>query len=493
MAEHVVMLLVLVPLATAVVNTLARRHSAWLSIVSGVVTIALAGWLIVLVGRHGMVDYVIGGWEPPLGIRLHADGVSALFTTMTAVVTTLIAVFGAGYFRAEADAHGDGESGEPSSAFWPLLMLTWAALNALFLSGDLFNLYVTLELLTFAAVAMIGLAGTVESLMAALRYLIIALAGSLFYLFGVALLFSDAGTVDWQLLQAGASPDPVTHIALALMTVGLLLKTAVFPLHFWLPAAHANAPAPVSALLSGVVLKASLYMLYRLWLYVYPAALEPAPADFIAVLGGCAVIWGSVQAIRQERLKLLLAYSSIAQIGYLFLVFAFPWTDSAELAWRGVIYLAISHGVAKGAAFMAAGAIAHAAGTDHISKLGGIALRVPMPAFAFALAGVSLIGLPPSGGFLGKWMVLNASLAEENLAVTLVLITGGLLAAVYVFRVLSVVCRSVDATVEHAPSAVLRWTPLVLAVLSVVLGFTAMYPIELLEIGTPFADGGFAR
>ena len=263
--------------------------------------------------NQGALRYAVGGWGAPLGIDLYVDGLSLLMLLLTTLVGLAISIYSSGYFNDDKAKH-----------FWPLWMLLWGALNALFLSADIFNLYVTLELMGLAAVALVALAGGADALAGAMRYLLVSLLGSLCYLLGVALLYHSFGSVDIVILGQRMEPSPAVWVAVGLMTAGLLLKTALFPLHFWLPPAHASAPAPVSALLSALVVKASFYILLRLWLEVFPvasASMDQSLGQLLGLLGVTAVLWGGVQALRQTRLKLLVAYSTVAQIGYLFLAF----------------------------------------------------------------------------------------------------------------------------------------------------------------------------
>ena len=169
------------------------------------------------------------------------------------------------------------------------------------------------------------------ALTAALRYLFVSLSASLFYLLGVGLVYGQCATVDLPSLAAQAQPGPTLWVALALMTGGLIAKAALFPMHFWLPPAHANAPAPVSALLSALVVKGSFYILLRLWFEAFPALLTPAVAQLFGLLGAAAILWGSVNALFQTRLKLLIAYSTVAQLGYLFLLFPLAASDGGRL------------------------------------------------------------------------------------------------------------------------------------------------------------------
>jgi formate hydrogenlyase subunit 3/multisubunit Na+/H+ antiporter MnhD subunit len=477
--------LVLLPLAAAALAFAAPGHGRRLALgtVAAVAFALVALTRAVLAG--GVQVHRIGGWRAPLGIDLRADGLAVLMLVVTAVISAAVTVYSSRYF----DSGHDEEAPHRERYFWPLFLFLWAALNALFLSADIFNLYVTLELLGFAAVLLVALAGTRAALTAALRYLFVSLPASLFYLLGVALVYGRCATVDLPSLAAQTRPEPALWVALALMTGGLLAKAALFPLHFWLPPAHAHAPAPVSALLSALVVKGAFYILLRLWFEAFPALMTPAVAQTLGALGVAAILWGSIHALFQPRLKLLIAYSTVAQLGYLFLLF--PLAAAREgglLAWTGGLIFLSAHACAKTAMFLTAGNILHAAGHDRIRDLDGIAHVLPVSAFAFGLAGLSLVGLPPSSGFAGKWMLLSASLAQGQWWWAAALLVGSLLAAAYVMRVLTHAFTQVpDPAPPHPVPPVLEWTALGMALLAVGLGFLASWPAALLRVGTPVA------
>ncbi len=315
------------------------------------------------------VVYLLGGWAPPLGIALRADGLSAAMLLAVAVVVCGIGI----YARADfGSAAGEPEQRAPF-VYWLLLLAVWGSLNLVFVSGDLFTLYVALELLTFSGVPLVCLDGRGETLRAALRYLLFALAGSLLYLLGAVLLYGGYGTLDISLLAGRVQPEPIAWAAATLMTVGLLAKTALFPLHIWLPPAHAGAPAAASAVLSALVIKGSWFLVVRLWFDVMPGVVTLPAAQLLAGLGATAIVVGSVVALRQERLKLLVAYSTIAQIGYLFLMFPLAFDASGTLVHgtvlTGGLLQAIAHATAKAGMFMAAGLVYAALGHDRIADL----------------------------------------------------------------------------------------------------------------------------
>ena len=307
-------MLILAPLACAALAFALPRLGRWLACIVGGVT----GWSAVALARHvhdaGPLRHLVSGWGAPLGIDLRADGLAAWLLLVTAGVGLAVALYAQRYF-AQSAGHDDIGAPHREKYFWPLFLFLWTAMNALLLSADIFNLYVTLELLGFAAVTLVALAGGRAALNAALRYLFVNLAGSLFYLMGVAMVYGAHSTLDLTLLAQQLEPGPVSWTALGLMTAGLMMKAAVFPLHFWLPSAHANAPAPVSALLSALVVKGAFYVLLRLWFEAFGHVVTPAAAQWLGALGAAAILWGSVLSLIQSRLKLLIAYSTVAQLG----------------------------------------------------------------------------------------------------------------------------------------------------------------------------------
>ena len=418
------------PLFGAVLTVVFPHLASIIGVVSALTTVVTATMVLWLVATAGPLSYAIGGWSPGLGIALRADGLSALLLLMAALVALAASVYATAYFR-QADQR---------RYYWALWLLLLTALNALFLAADLFNLYVTLELLGLSAVALTALGGQRAALEAAIRYLMLGLLGSLAFLAGVALLYTGYGTLDMPSLAQRLEPNPTAWTSASLITAGLLIKTALFPLHFWLPPAHANAPAPVSAALSALVVKAAFYLLFRLWVDLFAPLSTPGLAYLLGILGAAAILWGSWNALRAERLKLLAAYSTVAQIGYLFLflpvMMHLPEGPSRNAAFGGLVLLALTHGFAKSALFLAAGVIQQHAGHDRIGELDGTAQALPATTFALALAGVALIGLPPSGAFLGKWQLIAGALNADLWFWVAVVLAGSLLAAAYVFRLL---------------------------------------------------------
>ena len=480
---YLLVLAILLPVVGMILSfTHGGRNAERIALCSTPFGFALACAIAFHVSRAGKpIVYLVGGLPPPLGIALRADGISAVMLVAAAVIVTAAAFYARPKF-----ATPDGVSESRSSlTFWIMLQAIWAALNIIFVGGDLFNLYVALELLTFAAVPLVCIDGRPETIAAALRYLLFALFGSISYLLGVALFYGAHGTLDISLLAERVQSTPVVWTAAALMTCGLLAKTALFPLHLWLPPAHANAPAAASAVLSGLVVKGSFFLTLRLWFYILPALPAEKVAIVLGCLGSAAIIAGSVIALRQARLKLLIAYSTVAQIGYLFLVFPLATGASSAIGWSAGVMQILAHAFAKAAMFFSAGLLAEALGHDQIVKLGGAARVLPLTFLTIALGGLSLVGLPPSGGFSAKWLMLQASVASGQWVWTLPILAGGLLAAGYVYRILTPALSDDQISLVLPPKRSQEVIALALTAVAIALGFAPQAFFDFLEIGRP--------
>ncbi len=469
---------VTLPLAGALVAMLWPRRSAWVGISVTLGTLVAVLMLIRRVVMEGPLVHALGGWTPGLGIALYADALAATMLLLSTLVALAAGSYATGYFAGN----------ETGSRFWPLWLLMLTALHALFLSADVFNIYVSLELLGLSAVALAALGGGRASIEAALRYLVLGLLASMVFLAGVVLLYARYGTLDMIALSNTVEAEPTGMVALALMTTGLLMKSALFPLHFWLPPAHANAPAPVSAALSALVVKAAFYLMLRLWFEVFEPVVTPAAAWLPGLLGAAAVLWGSLNALQAQRLKLLAAYSTVAQLGYLFLFFPLllmlPAGSARESAYGALVLMVIAHGFAKSALFLSAGVIQQRAGHDRIKDLGGAARALPVTTFTLALAGVALIGLPPSGAFLAKWNLLSSAILLNQWLLVAVVVAGSLLAAAYMFRVLGYAFGPGDG-VAHALADGREELPALLLAIgaTAVLGFGAAWVWDFVAPG----------
>jgi multicomponent Na+:H+ antiporter subunit D len=497
-AGFLLVLSIVIPVAGVLLAfALGERYVRQIAFAVMPVGVAMAVAVLLALPRNdGLLVYLLGAWPPPLGVALRADGLSAVMLATTAIVIGAVAIYAASDFRpATTDARAP-------FAFWVLLLAIWAALNTIFVGGDLFTLYVALELLTFAAVPLVCVEGRAETLQAALRYLLFALLGSVLYLTGTALLYGLYGTLDIALLSRRVSADPGAFIAAALMTTGLLAKTALFPLHLWLPPAHAGAPAAASAILSGLVVKGSFFILLRLWFNVLPSLPGFAAAQFLAAMGAGAIVVGSVVALRQERLKLLVAYSTLAQIGYLFLMFPLALAAPGEVktgqSLAAGLLQAASHATAKAAMFLTVGSIYAALGHDRITGIQGVARALPLTVLAFALAGFALMGIQPSGAALAKELLLQETARTGQWWWATALQIGGMLTTAYVLVVLAHAIAPPDRPIvlTQTPPRSSSLAALALALCSLFLGLVPWepyLPIPYSAVSKLLGIGGFVK
>lgn len=478
---------VFVPLAAMLITAVAPRCGFVIALPTAVAGCVASVALATVVARSGPVKMTLGGWAEPVGIGLRADGMSVAFLTTAAVVGLLVTIYASG----SADARG-------TPFFWTLWLAMWTGLNAVFVAADLFNTYVALELVTVAGVGAVALGGA-RATGAALRYLLVAVLGSLWFLLAVALLYATAGSLALEQVSSRLSTGhgSTVAVAVAVATLGLCLKSALVPMHAWLPPAHAGAPSAVSPLMSALVVKASLFVLFRLWTTLPADAALLIVSQVVGVLGCAAVVWGSVAALRQDKLKRLVAYSTVAQVGYFMLLVPLTAPALADgagaesrvvatMAVQGTIAFVVGHALAKTAMFTATGCLLHSYGTDELSALRGAAARHPVPVMAFGMAAVALAGLPPALAFAGKWQLMTASLTGGQWWWLPVLVGGGLLTAAYSVRALAMMFGTRDGQptdASPAQPARMRYAALTAAVAAVVLGIGTSAAIALSSTG----------
>jgi formate hydrogenlyase subunit 3/multisubunit Na+/H+ antiporter MnhD subunit len=503
-AELLFVLLALPVLALLLAPLVGARKARLLALGTLLLGLALAlaaAWA--LWTADAPLSYALGGWAAPLGVVLWLDGPAALLLVLTAFVLSAVGLHAAPELSVAAAGR------RATLAFWTLLLGVSAGLNGLFLGRDLFNLYVAIEVLTFSAVPLVCLKGGAAQLEAAFRYLLFALLGSVLYLLGAGLMLGLHGTLDIGQIAdrladtadgaaAGGVPQ-ASLVAVALMSTGLLAKTALMPLHLWLPPAHGGAPAPASAVLSALVVKGSFFLLFRLWLDLVPASAVPNAGLLLGVLGAFAILLGNLMALLQERLKLLVAYSTLAQLGYLFLLFPLASGPAGGTAVAAGLVQVASHALAKAALFLLAGRVLLAFGHDRLPALGGFGRELPGTLLVLLAAGLALVGLPPSGGYLVKALYGQAAGADAWWW-RLVLDLGGLLTAAYLARILALALRAPATGTGAAPTLLAGgalgsfglWVPGVLAVGALLLGLLPPAAFALLDIGRHGMDAAGA-
>jgi multicomponent Na+:H+ antiporter subunit D len=474
--SQAMVLIFLMPMIGGAVTFLPRpKWQRLLGILTALATCVSVAALAKRVLAEGPQMYWVGGWLAPLGINLRCDGFSLLMLLLTAIIGLVTSIYSLAYFT------GAKERAERSGIFWPLWLFLWGGMNCLFVSGDIFNLYLLLEFTLLASVGLASLAGSNAALVSALRYLLAATTAALFYLLGVTFLYSEYSTLDLHGLTAAAPSGFLPLLALGLMMGGLALKSALFPLHFWLPPAHSTAPAPVSAVLSALVVKAGFYVMVRLWFGVFPDAAPQLAGQLLSLLGAVAVLWGSWMALRQKRLKMLVAYSTVAQVGYLFLLFPMVTSTDHEIL-PATVYQVISHALAKAAMFLGAGALLQSVHSDLLTRTRGAFRGTPVAVLTIMLSGASLAGIAPGGGAKGK--LIGIALDAGHWGWALVIGVGMLLAVGYTFIAVKHCFRKPIQPGQPAAWNVrlLEWLALLLASAGIAVSFLSTQILRLMEI-----------
>ena len=457
LSEHLVILPIVLPLIAAPLCLLLPRNNlcwAFATLTSAASFLASIE-LLTAVLANGPMSYAVGGWPPPWGIEMRVDAASALvLLAVTAISTAVLA------FARQSVAHEISD--DKQALFYTAHLLCLTGLSGILITGDAFNLFVFLEISSLATYTLVSLASDRRCLTAAFRYLIMGTIGATFILIGVGMLYMKTGTLNMlDLAQRIAEYDSSRTIntGLAFIVVGVSIKLALFPLHLWLPPAYSFAPSAVTAFLAGTATKVAVYVMLRFIFTVFGAdyVFHDMGMDLILlVLALVAIFKCSFMAAVQNNAKTLLAYSSVAQIGYIVLGISLV---SMSGVMSGVLHI-FNHALMKAALFMAMGAVFYRVGSVEIKDFSGLGRQMPWTMAAFSIAGLSLIGVPLTVGFVSKWYLVNAALEQGLWFVAVLVLLGSLLAVVYVGRIIEAAYfRSADdaetKTVSEAPMGML--------------------------------------
>lgn len=398
-----------VPLVAAfVLPVFGKKGKSAATVLANAVTISLLILAILSIGKTSV--YEIGKWPIPLGINLVLDGLSCLLLLAIGVVSSAAMLFSAGYM----------EQYTAKSKYLSLFMLMVAGMNGVVLSGDLFNLFVFLEIASLASYALVGFGCEHEELEAAFKYIVLGSIGSTFVLFALALVYGNTGALNMAYVSKTIQSIGLNNglaFALALFIVGFSLKAALVPFHAWLPDAHPSAPAPISAMLSGILIKTlGVYALARVVFNVFGISLSLG--WLLVALGLSSMIAGAFLAIGQWDIKRLMAYSSISQVGYVVLGIGLggliiargenpAW---ASLAILGGLFHLVNHAVYKSLLFLTSGSVQMSTGTRQLKLMGGLAQRMPLTRATCTVASASIVGIPPFSGFWSKLVLVIAAI-----------------------------------------------------------------------------------
>ena len=432
MLAHFPILQVVVPLMAAPLCLfLTRPRMVWLFalIVSGS-TFLISSFLLQQVMASGTIIYELGGWDAPWGIEYRIDQLNALLLLIITAISTVVLFAADTSIRQEIpeDRH---------TLFYILYLLSLAAMLGIVATGDAFNVFVFLEISSLSAYSLIALGRDRRALWASYQYLIMGTIGATFILIGIGLMYQMTGTLNMEDLSKRLPEVEQTRTvftAFAFVIVGICLKLAMFPLHLWLPNAYAYAPSIVTAFFAATATKVAIYLLIRFTFSVFGLSFSfthfPLQILFVT-LGLVGVFAASTAAIYQTNIKLLFAYSSIAQIGYMIVGFSV----STIAGLTATLLHLFNHALMKGALFLALAAVMYRIGTTQLTHFQGLGRQMPVTMAAIVIGGLSLIGVPLTVGFVSKWYLVLAVIEKGWWPVAVLILLGSLLAVVYVWRI----------------------------------------------------------
>lgn len=403
-------LFVVVPLLAAFLIPLFaklwQRSADLIANAAGAVLLGLSVYgAVYLFTDSSVLLYRMGGWASTLGITLVYDHLTALVALAVNVVGLAALLFSVRYLD-----HYTGRW-----KFFSLFMLVLAGLNGVTITGDMFNMFVFIEISAVASYALVAFGTDFDELEAGFKYMVIGEIGGTAILLAIALLYAKASTLNMAVVSqvmAGFGHTPLFWFIVAMFLIGFAVKMAMVPFHAWLPDAHPSAPAPVSALLSGVFIKVlGVYAMCRVMFNVFGLSRANAPAFFNLLLafGVLSIVAGGLLAYAQKDYKRLLAYSSISQIGYILIGLGI----GNYWAIVGALFHVLAHALGKGLLFLTSGSIEHATGTRDLDKLSGLEKKMPVTVWSYLLGSLSLAGVPPFAGFFSKFFIIIGAVTAK--------------------------------------------------------------------------------
>lgn len=447
MNEQITILLVVIPLLCAPITALVKNHSiSWLLTFGVALSCALISITVLTHVLDGsQVIYELGGWRPPWGIEYKIDSLNAFIATIVSFIAVVTCVFA---YRSVPDEIHSSNFG----LFYAAMQLCLLGLLGIALTGDIFNLFVFLEISSLSSYALISMGKKRQALTAAFSYLILGTIGATFFLIGVGFLFAASGSLNITDIAgrfASFQQMQLVVTAFIFIVLGIALKAAIFPLHSWLPNAYGYAPSTVGIFLSATATKVSIYVLLRVLFDVFPIAFwqHLVFPQLLLVIGCVGVIYGSYRAWQQIEIKRLLAFSSIAQIGYIVIGIALMNESGLTAA---VIHL-FNHAIVKATLFIGAGIILYRASSTLLTDLKGIGHSMPWTFGAIIFAGLALIGVPGTVGFVTKWYLLEAAIQEDKWIVVIAIVVGSAFAIAYIWKILEAMYFTPEPDLKNQP------------------------------------------
>ncbi len=469
MSQHFPVLIVLLPLTAALLSPFFsyfhKQMGKWVAVASLFGAFLCSVGLLMQTVQDGgqAVHYWMGNWAPPLGIEFVIDPVNAIIVTMITFLAMMTAIFSTPFLKKSNWLYMGG--------YYTLMALLCVGLSGMTLTGDVFNLYVYLEIASLSGYGLIALGGN-KGTLAAFRYLLIGTIAASLYLLGIGFLYAMTGSLnmaDLSGLLQGQMDSPLIAVAVALFIAAFGIKAALFPFHGWQPDAYTYSHPGAAPLISGAMSKVPAYAMLRFFFYLFGAQhlFVQHGLTVIGVLGAMGIILGSVMAIAQDDFRRMLAYSSVAQIGYIAVGLAI----GSVYGLIGAILHVVNHAFMKGSLFMVIGGIQYRFGEFRISQLGQIHKKMPLTVVTLCIAALGMIGIPPTGGFFSKWYIMLGAMTTQQYIYVAVLVISSLLNAVYFFRVMENVFVNKDPQLKEVnPPAGKLELPLQMLIPIVVMG-----------------------
>lgn len=477
---HAPLLAIVIPLIAAPLCMIAgnRSFAFWISCASVAASFALSLVLLFWVSDGTVLSYHIGGWAPPLGIEYRVDLANAFVLTIVSAMGLVVLPYARTSIEDEIERRHH-------TLFYACYILCFTGLMGVAVTGDAFNVFVFLEISSLSTYVLVALGAKRDqrALSAAYDYLILGTIGATFFVIGLGFIYMVTGTLNMADLATRLGPlseNRTVRAGFALIVIGMGLKTAIYPLHRWLPGAYAYAPSAISAFLASTATKVALYVVLRFMFSVYSAefGFEKQTLELIILpLALIAMFAASVVAVYQINIKRMLAYSSVAQIGYMLLGVSFLNTTGVSAA---LVHM-FNHAMTKGALFLAIGAIVYRTGSSLLPAMAGLGRQMPWTSAAIVVGGLSLIGVPATAGFVSKWVLMSGAFERGWWVIAFLIVASSLIAVVYVWRLVETLylAPSVATTqVSEAPLTLLipTW---ILVVASIWFGLDADFAIDI--------------
>lgn len=494
MIKHFPALVIVIPLLAATSIPIAirinRALSWYITFLTTLVCFLISLSLLHTVLKSGKISYWMGGWPPPFGIEYVIDYFSIFVLLLVTFVVFMNAIYSKKSIEMEI-------ARERVPIFYAVYLLFVTGLMGMVVTGDIFNAYVFLEITSIAGYALIAIGKDKKALLASFNYLIIGTIGATFFLLGIGYLYLVTGTLnmaDMAERLAGLYNSKAVLTAFTLFTIGFGIKAALFPLHLWQPNAYTYAPTAVSSLMAPIATKVAAYVFFRILFSVFkPAFLTAGPSQIMHLfvfLSAVAVLAGSILALAQKDIRKMLAYSSVGQIGYIFLGISLMNLTGIV----GSLLHILNHALMKGSLFLVVGVVIYKTGITTIDNFKGMGKKMPVAMAAFTIAALSMIGVPLTAGFVSKWYLSVASIEIGMWYLVPVILISSLLTAIYFWRIIDNIYLKgeMEEKSDHDPAvnqvgnlrrvpALMMAPTVIMAVLCIVFGVFSNTSVSLAE------------